>query len=1428
MDLADAQELLWKQLYELKSIGASGFEGFLASSLSELTAQPFHVVKSGPQGGSDVRSDPCNLVKVSLEAKKYDRTTRLQLGALLTKLTEASTVEPPPDLWMLASTRQIDSTFRKELNEQGERLGIDVVVLDWPEDKGLCDLAAVCAAAPQACQKYLNCSTEIHHALELIRQSDDFERKKKYWRRRLEAPAVGYASSRARCRQWLVDGQTSLSKAKSRLGGHHNLREDGCSVVRRTGINRELNAWFADRKVGMAALVGNEGTGKSWAALDWCDELMETLEHASPLFVYLRAKSVRSINARADIAQALSKQAQGGSAEFWRRRLDLWERSGSESIRILAIVDGLNQNFLFRDWADWAQPLLEDNLGGMYNIVVSCWSNRWRDDLYRLSNLEPKPVEIPVDGFDDVELDELLAAMSVSRDALTEPVLNLMRVPRLAAIALEHHEALADSGDVTAERVIYEDWKDRIRRQGLTVGMDDARMKAFIASLGRDLRSDVDRAVSRRNIMEILSYDSGTTGEDLEAAVLQLTSGGWFSAGDKTDRFKLNTDRLHYVLGVALMSELKQGSGSDVAGIIAEFLDPLKAHSLGSKILGAATTIALVEEGIDKQLRHELVWRWLDEQNFSTEDFENLWRLAGLEPDLVLGAAERNWLSARTNGMKDEVLIKTLANAAEFPRFDEVLKVRLVDWLGTTWPEPALDTIAQERDDNGSSGTGDRGAGDVRSRYERWLRSAESKEFAPVRFHVEGNWNWLTRRAVAAMSYLARAPYVAAMEAWALSRALTKWPRELDDVAWMLRLNSQDPVEADEALAKVICRFEQNGHAIAKSAASNLREALSDVSRESAGYRVVNEGKSDSSHAASDSAVNIQAENLFKTVADYLAPGGWKRIDAQSGAELIDTLIERGLSPGGREIDLLLRNFRDVVTIISPKSRELLAVAFDQEQGAAASGGDAQRVGKLGSSALLLRLYDAPPAEQSRLLLSTQYPSIGGEWWCICRLPEAGELADLEISSASPEGQILWLDCVGQRLGKETIARLDFLPALTTDEDAETRRRALFVASEGSHLNALMRFAASVYTSPISGDNWTDKRDELARNIALLKLESIRPEIVPEEYLSAESAALRVKWTDQSDAALDAFAAYLADELKAITVATSWSMTHYLCNSYLDCVKFLVERGLDPAEEWLERWAKKAGRGADKALTNRFPVMDTMRALKDNAPEVALSAFNTIQQEARHSIFSKDALHEFPFEMERSEASDAACDERLSSAVTDEELLRIVYYCHKHRRVDWLLERIETLEAQPRPADLAKAITLLGFCDESIENDERWNILELNPPKDPWLRRVYEASRQDYRRNGRARAALHEFWQSDLDECAARHAWKRLEEYCDMRTVVWHREIDPPTKDVPYARGLARSLGAKGLNEAIKKDRDRRKKMLFHTPISFNTMAPWR
>ncbi len=161
----------------------------------------------------------------------------------------------------------------------------------------------------------------------------------------------------------MVRAQASLANAKSRLGGHHSLSESNYGVIPRVAINAQLDDWYISGH-GVAALIGDEGMGKSWAAFDWYN-VLKSSETGAPLTVFLSATAIDASDVKSTLAKALADQTSVLSLGFWEKRLALWERNGGGSVCILILVDGLNENFQFTGWADWLQPLFEDHLGGM-------------------------------------------------------------------------------------------------------------------------------------------------------------------------------------------------------------------------------------------------------------------------------------------------------------------------------------------------------------------------------------------------------------------------------------------------------------------------------------------------------------------------------------------------------------------------------------------------------------------------------------------------------------------------------------------------------------------------------------------------------------------------------------------------------------------------------------------------------------------------------------------------------------------------------------------------------------------------------------------------------------------------------------------------------------------------------------------------------
>src|SRR3546814_8481124 len=94
-------------------------------------------------------------------------------------------------------------------------------------------------------------------------------------------------------------------------------------------------------------------------------------------------------------------------------------------------------------------------------------------------------------------------------------MLELLRVPRLCHIAIERRADLQQSGDVTVERLIYEDW--RHRRPQARQSLSHEEFKQFVAALGRDAEGKLDELdLSRVELLERLSSEDGRAPEQFE------------------------------------------------------------------------------------------------------------------------------------------------------------------------------------------------------------------------------------------------------------------------------------------------------------------------------------------------------------------------------------------------------------------------------------------------------------------------------------------------------------------------------------------------------------------------------------------------------------------------------------------------------------------------------------------------------------------------------------------------------------------------------------------------------------------------------------------------------------------------------------------------------------------------------------------------
>lgn len=1421
MTIEAAQNHLHQALYELNAKGPLGFEDFMASALSELTGQNFCVAKSGHQHGTDVRSVPLNFFRVGLEGKRYQQSTKLPVDQLLYKIVDASSVPVPVDVWILAATRSIDVSDRERMHAFSEKHGIGVIILDWPSCLAeLHAFSAICASVPVTCTRYLKQTESLKSALRTIHESAEYEDKRSRVLERLTHADVGFQNASTASQNWMETAQSSLAYAKSRLGGHHNLGQSELGVIPRVEVNERLHKWYRGDD-NIAVLLGDEGIGKSWAALDWLNQL-EASEGCAPLTIFLSAKTVDSSDVRRTLARALRNQTGVLSEAFWERRLALWESRATHGVCILILVDGLNENFNFSGWAEWLQPLFEDHLEGMYRVLLSCWPNWWQGELCNLGNLTPNPREIEVGGFSDTELDALLAAMDVQRSDFAADVLELMRIPRLSLLVAKHRDRLKDSGDVTAYRVVYEDWKDRRTRRGKTTGLSDEEMREFVAELGNRLKNDIGRVITRKDVIQSLSKQSGKESLELKPAITELGSGAWLKPGKKPNTFRVSKARIPFVLGATLVSEVEgKTEVAAIEGTVAEFLDPLKGHRVGAATLRAAMTIALIQPATGSAVRKTILSRWLNERNFSVDDFETFWRLAGLDPDLFLKFAEDFWLARSGSPFRDEILVAALSHAADFKSFNPVLTQRLVSWLGTAWPDPKVGAVLGEVDSTGST----QRSAHTRARYKEWLCGQVAEQFPKIELKDGDGWTWLSHRALAILSRLRRASFVSAFEAWALSRAIMEDPRHIDQVEWLLRLNLGDAEQTTEVMRVAILRLDRTQDPISQLGAKYLNSAMSRVEWEDGPVNF------DETIDELYPAVDVSALDDGKLLEDakrYLSWGTSTKYHPTSGKALVEEIVRRGFRSNSDRLDFLLKNLSELVVVLSAETRDRIRKAIEQESGTAHTNSDDNSPGKgrLQFGKLLLDLCDSTPSRQSTVILTSDIGCPLKDVLPYCRLLSLDDIAQSDFNGVSSDRLAIWLDYVGERLSVDEISELDWLKHLVQNENSAVRLAAITLAAHGRNLPALKAYVESPYSSSFSEDDFRSKLQyEYCRTRAILELCNYSPDESVREELNSEHIALIAERKQNDPEALSQFNEYLRSECEAMTSPRTQGQPNYWFR-HKDAIDALLDEDIGVVLEWLVPWLEDCEWLSGLAIMDLFPFVDLMEALGGRAPEVSLRIYKALMNMSARSYASSDGIIMFPFEVKPIRQSQELCDDLLADAFTDKSLLEIAVAAQKNNRIDWLVTKIEHLNASKIPADVAKAYTLLGMCEPSEWADALWDRMLERRPVDDWLNRVLGGSIKDYAKSRIAYENLMSF--TSIDEpFAIRHALRQLSEHCDARLELWVGSMNSKLNSSTYRHRVLYSLLIPSFNRRIKQDKERRKKKLFHTPHAFSLMAPW-
>ena len=788
-DLGD-QARLKRELQDNKR--ASTLENLAAALLGRLLGVPIAVAKSGFQHGGDAGPAGQQGRRFRLECKKYSDTTSLSNRELLGEIDHALARDEALEAWFLVATRSVPEQLMQDLIRKGEKIGVPIVILDW-RDHEIAPLAALCAFDPNLVEAvFSNEAGALARALQPI-SVDAIS----MLRRNLQSWCLGFEALRTQSHEklnkiWCSPRTSNAELGQDAAGGAQDKR------IKRIAVHEALNAWWQGpaRTDAPATIVGWDGVGKTWAALDW---LIDS-KGDQPIVLVVPSSAVAALSGVSEtsvkrfLAERLYEVSGVRGPEHWLLRLDyLLKRPTDEGPVLTVFFDGLNQEPSV-PWLSLLKILQGETFAGRIRVVVSTRHHHFNDKLSKLRGLIVPTVPVAVDLYDTVpegELDQMLAFEGLTQADLHPDLIELARTPRLFKLVVRFRDRLVEADQVTIHRLLWEYGRDTFgERAGKS--FSEAEWRAWLQEIAQKYRDGI-QAFSIKSLGETASRPDLSECEVY--ARLSDIIDGRFAKPSPSGSLQLTPTIVAHALGAALLAHLDTVDSptfTTLAGELTQWLDPITGFDQRAEILRAAVSI-LVEWGAStaSPMAGVLVTAWLQTQNVTDGHRRELASLAPQLTDALLDAVEQS--DGRTHASARLWAVNALR---AIPRTDAAALTAIVPRL-RRW----FSIVSRDVDPRS-----DANADFEKSRSDRFKRRIGIDSSGPIT--VVGVDLGLVDRTdgslqAAAPSIIEGFPLVKAQpifEAAAVALVVRGRSESWDGLKWLCLLNELDPDEAAAAL----------------------------------------------------------------------------------------------------------------------------------------------------------------------------------------------------------------------------------------------------------------------------------------------------------------------------------------------------------------------------------------------------------------------------------------------------------------------------------------------------------------------------------------------------------------------------------------------------------------------------------------------------
>lgn len=814
MDYNKFLDIIWSQ----KPSGEDGFEGLIRKLLEQLTGQKFFLSLSGSQGGRDTASEGTAGSYIAAECKRYRPSTKLPIDDLLAKLCRAATSPCPPDIWIVVTTKRLGEQDHRILQDRSNKFGISYFSIDSEGDE-ISRLAALCSIAPELVCDHLrkngsnfkdNDAEDMLNYLTVLNNNDVITSVQQQLKTMLLNDAVGYDIWALKQNKWLTACLNSKKSSLAVFAQDIAVRSTESKIVTRQKAKQALDKWWTSWQTDFKPLIilGEEGDGKSWAVADWLAEKIG--QPSFPPVLFISSNLVSTLEPIDLVTDVIRKQIGEVIENYWNIRIPRWLKSYLDANPLFLIVfDGLNEYPKF-NWKLLLSKLEVEPFAGRVAVLMTGRTLFWEK---RINFQEDRLNKWILPPYSQDELENALCKRELSIKDFDTKLLPLLTKPRYLDLTVKLKDSLLKHGDITVERLIYEDWRDRMSRKlGKQSPLTDDEFQDIIKNLSDQWQRNGH--LDRKSIHNELNYfgDGRALLDELsEARILEQDGRTW----------KINSNYLTLGLGLILADEVMKVSEKnaiEIDEIVATWLEPRSDMDLKVAICGMALYHALHYESYPASGALALFRAWIRGLNIQIEDWKRIHAYLPLRPDVYIKMAEYLWSEANDNSGAQNAFMAGFLRFGESDQVKKALVPAFERWMGFIHPfghhgryEPNDDKRQKSRDEI----------------IRNLGSSAESGTIEKYGFQMElvkdSGLFRLAAVALAVISHQKRGPFVNAMATYALSSAVMGYPNFQTEFYWVMRTAD---VSIERPILEMARNLLKNTEPLAQSAAWWLLTAL--------------------------------------------------------------------------------------------------------------------------------------------------------------------------------------------------------------------------------------------------------------------------------------------------------------------------------------------------------------------------------------------------------------------------------------------------------------------------------------------------------------------------------------------------------------------------------------------------------------------------